>query len=31
MHPDYTHAALWRDAPPALRTVGFDKLFVYYL
>jgi hypothetical protein len=30
-HPDYGRAALWRDAPAALRTVGFDKLFIYYL
>lgn len=30
-HPDYPRAALWRDAPAAMRTVGFDKLFVYYL
>jgi hypothetical protein len=30
-HPDYARATLWRDPPPALRTVGFDKLFVYYL
>ena len=30
-HPDYARSALWRDAPAALRTVGFEKLFIYYL
>jgi predicted amidophosphoribosyltransferase len=30
-HPDYDRESLWRDAPAALRSRGFDKLFIYYL
>jgi hypothetical protein len=30
-HPDYGRAALWHDAPAALRRRGFDRLFIYYL
>ena len=27
-HPEYDRPALWREAPPALRVAGFEKLFV---
>jgi hypothetical protein len=30
-HPDYGRAALWHDAPAALRRRGFERLFIYYL
>jgi hypothetical protein len=30
-HPDYDRPALWRDPPAALRTRGFEKLFIHYL
>jgi predicted amidophosphoribosyltransferase len=29
--PDYQQPALWSDPPAALRSSGFDKLFLYYL